>query len=98
MVTILFASDVFSAQAVMRAAHRHTASCAVEIESQPEGMRVVLTPRSEGIDEALLGAQLRNDALDEQLRAHVHEQTSALHVALVEAALRGARPARGPSS
>jgi len=98
VVAIVFASEIFSTQAVVRAAHRHTATCTVDVQPVPDGVRVVLTPQAEGTDEALLAAQLRNDALDEQVRAGVREQTDALHAALIEAALRGALPGRGTSS
>lgn len=92
MVSVVFSSDVFSSQSVVHAAHRHVATCFVEIQSVPEGLRVVLTPRAANVDDIALALQLQNDVLDEQVRARVREQTSALHAALVDAALRGALP------
>lgn len=97
VVAIVFASEVFATQAVVRAAHRHTATCTVDVQPVPEGVRVVLVPTSASMDETLLAAQLRNDVLDEQVRVRVRGQTDVLHAVLVEAALRGARPDREPS-
>ena len=91
MIEIHFASELFGAAAVITAAHRHSASCFVDIEAVFGGVRIRLTPKGECANADALAAQLRNDVLDEQLRILVRSQTRELHVALVQAALDGAR-------
>lgn len=86
-IDIRFDSEVFSADAVTRAAHRYTGEFFVRLESSGSDLLVCLAPRSDDADASSLAERLRNDVLDEQLRAHVRRETSELHTALVNAAM-----------
>lgn len=96
MVDIELHGEVVTPASVARAAHRYTDTCFVDIRPIPDGTRVTLTPKDETLDLTALAGRFRNDALDEQLRATVRAETRELHVALIDAALRGAK--QGPSA
>jgi len=53
---------------------------------------VALTPKRSEVDTTHLALRFGNDLLDERLRACIRDETSDLHVALVQAALREASP------
>lgn len=96
VIDIEFHSGTIAPAAVARAAHRYTDTCFVDLRPTPDGTHVTLTPKNGGVDVAALVGRFRNDALDEQLRATVREETGELHAALVAAALCGARQAQNP--
>lgn len=87
-IDIRFDSEVFSADAVIRAAHRYTDEFFIQLESGGPDLLVRLAPKSDEVDTSRLAERLRNDVLDEQLRAQVRKETSELHTVLVNAAMR----------
>lgn len=90
----LFIADLFSADVVARTAHRYTSRFFVELARSDDGHMVMLKPKCDDVDLTSIEDQFRNDALDEQLRERIREETSELQVALVQAALRRAAPTR----
>lgn len=93
METIEFELDgsLYAAEAVLRAVHRQSGDCAVELNRVDGQFRARLTSRSErSIEE--LRRRFMADLVDEQLREDVASRTSALRDVLMEAALREARP------
>lgn len=85
-------AGVFPADIVMKAAHRYTDAYFVEIKSSTADFIVRLTPKHAEGDTNQLAEHLRNDVLDEQLRALVRSETQDIHTVLIEAALRQALP------
>lgn len=85
-------AGVFSVDIVTQAAHRYTDAYFVEIKSSPADFIVRLTPKHVELDTGQIAEHLRNDALDEQLRALVRSETQDIHAVLIEAALRQALP------
>lgn len=78
---------VFSAGAVVRAAHRYSADYYVDIASTEDGFIARLTPKSADTATSTLVQQFRNDVLDEQLRESIRAETKGLQEILVQAAL-----------
>jgi His-Xaa-Ser system protein HxsD len=90
-------AGLFSADMVTKAAHRCTDAYFVEIKSEPAEFVVQLTPRHAELDTGEVADRLRNDVLDEKLRALVRSETQDIHAVLIEAALRQASsPNSGP--
>jgi len=87
-------AGVFSADIVTKAAHRYTDAYFVEIKSGTADLIVELTPKHVELDTSQVAKQLRNDALDEKLRAVVRSETQDIHAVLVEAALHQALPSK----
>lgn len=85
-------AGVFSADIVTRAAHRYTDAYFIKIKRSPGDFIVQLTPKHVEPDAGQVAGQLRNDALDEKLRALVRSETQDIHAVLIEAALRRALP------
>lgn len=85
-------AGVFSADVVMKAAHRYTDAYFVEIKSSPADFIVQLTPKYVEVDTDEVAERLRNDVLDEKLRALVRRETQDIHAVLIEAALGQALP------
>jgi len=85
-------AGVFSADIVTRAAHRYTDAYFIEIKRSSGDFIVQLTPKHVEPDVGQVAEQLRNDALDEKLRALVRSETQDIHAVLIEAALRQALP------
>jgi len=85
-------AGMFSADIVTRAAHRYTDAYFIEIKRSPGDFIVRLTPKHVVPDAGQVAEQLRNDVLDEQLRALVRSETQDIHAVLIEAALRQALP------
>lgn len=67
-IEISLDGGVFSAGAVVRAAHRYSADYYADVASTAEGFITRLTPKSADTDTSTLAQQFRNDVLDEQLR------------------------------
>ncbi|MCO7468705.1 hypothetical protein NJG16_01315 [Stenotrophomonas maltophilia] len=84
--------SLYSEQVVTRAAHRHTAGCAVEIMVRGNDLVVALQPRQSPVSAEELRAQFFNDLLDERLRDLVRVETQGLEQELVRAALTQAMP------
>ncbi len=87
-------AGVFSADIVTKAAHRYTDAYFVEVKSSPADFIVQLTPKHVELDTGRVAEQLRNDMLDEKLRALVRSETHDIHAVLIEAALRQALPSK----
>lgn len=87
-------AGVFSADIVTKAAHRYTDAYFVEIKSNPADFIVQLTPKHVELDTDQVAERLRNDVLDEQLRALVRSETQDIHAVLIEAALHQALPSK----
>ena len=87
-------AGVFSADIVTRAAHRYTDAYFIEIKRSLSDFIVQLTPKQVEPDAGHVVEQLRNDALDEKLRALVRSETQDIHAVLIEAALRPALPSQ----
>jgi His-Xaa-Ser system protein HxsD len=84
--------SVFSLDVVTRASHRYSRDFWVELSRGTGGLHLRLQPRQDSVDVACLEQRVRNDLLDERLRAAVRSSTDALRDVLVEAALGHARP------
>ena len=84
--------EVFSHDVALRAAHRHTDLYAIALSSSATQWTISLTPLADGEDPGDIRERFARDALDEQLRESVRNQTAGLHVALINAALHGAKP------
>ena len=85
--------ELFSRDVVVRVAHRYTGLFTVTLDSTPTHWRISIAPLG-----ALSGLEdIRNrvlrDALDENLRESVRNQTAGLHSVLIDTALRGTKPA-----
>lgn len=89
-IEIGLASSIFSADAVVRTMHRYSADYFTEVDSVEDRFVVHLTPKSPGCDTSNLIHRFRNDALDEQLRERVREETRGLQETLAQAALLNA--------
>ncbi len=87
-------AGVFSADIVTKAAHRYTDAYFVEIKSSPADFIVQLTPKHVELDTDQVAERLRNDVLDEQLRALVRSETQDIHTVLIGAALHRALPSK----
>jgi len=85
-------ASAFCTDTVTKAAHRYTDTYFVEIKSNSADLIVELTPKRAGADTNQLAERLRNDVLDEKLRALVRSETQDIHALLTEAALRQALP------
>lgn len=85
-------AGAFSADIVTKAAYRYTDAYFVEIKGGPADFIVQLTPKHAALDTGQIAEQLRNDVLDEKLRALVRSETQDIHAVLIEAALRQALP------
>ncbi|WP_133499622.1 hypothetical protein [Cognatilysobacter terrigena] len=90
-ITVDIDSALYSPEVALRAAHRQSADCFVEVQSRERGVQVVLTPKGARRPEECR-TRLLNDLVDEALRERVAHQTSALRDVLIEAALREAKP------
>lgn len=84
---------VFSHDVALRAAHRHTDSFAVAVASNATEWIISLSPLRENDVAHGIRELVERDALDELLRESVRNQTGELQVALINAALNGAKPA-----
>lgn len=89
---------LFDDDTIARAVHRHTGDWSVRLARDGDTVRASFTPLRAEADAAGLAARFDNDLLDERLRAQVRAETSGLHAALLEAALRQAAPATKPVS
>ena len=87
----------FSADVVARTAHRYTDRFFVELTSSGDAYAVTLTPKRDDVDLTGIERRFRNDALDERLRERIKVETADLHISLVQAALRQAKPYRSES-
>jgi His-Xaa-Ser system protein HxsD len=95
-IEVCLDAGVFSADIVTKAAHRYTDAYFVEIKCKPAAFIVQLTPKHVALDASQAAEHLRNDVLDEKLRALVRSETQDIHAVLIEAALRQAlRPKSG---
>ena len=84
--------NMFPADVVARTAHRYTGDFFVEINAEPYGIQVRLTPQREDVQVDGTEQRFRNDLLDDLLREKVRVQTAELHAVLAQAALRQAQP------
>lgn len=89
---IIIDCGFFNNHIVVRAAHRYSATCYIELCTRGDHTEVILTPKVGSEQLADLRARFLNDLLDEQLRDLVRHETGALQSGLIEAALREARP------
>jgi His-Xaa-Ser system protein HxsD len=94
-VSVHLDGAIFSNDVAARTGHRYTRDYFVEVESDPSGPIVRLTPRATGVEPKQLTEQFRNDALDELLRERVRSETSYLQTILIQAAMRLATPVCG---
>ncbi|MGO4220780.1 hypothetical protein AB4Y64_02785 [Lysobacter sp. TAF61] len=94
-IRIFLDGGIFSTEVVARTAHRYTGTFFVQVTSEPSGISASLTPKDETTDVRNLWERFHNDALDERLRERVRDETRELHNALVQVALREAKPAPG---
>lgn len=90
-IDIFVDGSLYSADVIARAAHRLTATSAVELSAAEGGFLLRVVPQSVVVDPAAIRSIFMTDLLDERLRERVAEQTRSLHEALVEAALRETR-------
>jgi len=91
---LIFARAIFSEEAILRAAHRHSGLFGVDIQVAAENIIVRLTPFGGQARCDDLASRFRNDALDEVLRERIRAETSDLHAALVEAAYSNLIPSK----
>lgn len=82
---------VFSHDVALRAAHRHSDHFAVAIASNATEWIISLSPLRDSEAPHDICKLVERDALDEQLRESVRNQTGELQVALINAALNGAK-------
>jgi His-Xaa-Ser system protein HxsD len=84
-------TQLYAQEVVVRALHRQSTDCSVELERLQSVYRIRLLP-SFGSDPSQIRARFLSDLLDESLRDQVMMQTAALRDTLLEAALREASP------
>lgn len=86
-VEVRIPRGTYSDAAVLRAVHRSTAGCFVQVEHEEPGTSVVqLRERRPGTDLERAGRQLLNDLLDEALREQVAAATEPVrHLILAQA-------------
>lgn len=95
-IEISLPAGMYSKDVVVRAAHRHSHACFVEVVPEEQAFKIRLTPRSEDADAASIRGQLNNDLLDESLRESVRTQTGAIQEVLLRAAVIGATGGDSP--
>lgn len=83
---------LFTAEVLLRTAHRYTADYYVDVRASADSILVRLTPKRADLDNADLALRFCNDALDDRLRIAVAAQTNDLQATLVRAALEEAQP------
>lgn len=76
--TIRFATSIYDATAVARAAHSLTDKCYVHLDQQSDTTLVRLTPRQSLTNLETCAGRLANEALDYQLRAKLQQQTEPI--------------------
>lgn len=90
--TIRLDRSLFSDEVVARTAHRYTGQFHVALRTEGADIVVALTSLEGSELPADLEGRFRNDALDENLRALVRNETREIHHQLITAALREATP------
>ena len=89
-IEILAPSGIYSKETVLRAAHRHSGSCFVEVSHEGDSYQIRLSPKSALLDASQVSIQVKSDLVDEALRESVRQQTGAIQELLLRAALMGA--------
>ena len=91
-MVVQFDANLFSAQAVQRAAFRLEESFGAQFWQIGETIEVTLTPRGSPtpVDSSAMVETFRRAVLDEQLREQVLDQTREIRQSLIDAAFRAA--------
>ncbi len=89
---------LYTFEEVLRAAHRLSGECHVEVSSHPAGHAVVVSPLPERAVPPYARARFFTDLADEKLRSLIQTETKGLHEELVRAALSQALPRPGGSA
>jgi len=84
--------SLYSTAAVLRAAHRFTASHYVEIVQRPEGTLVIVTPRQAGSLSPTFREEFLTTLIDEALREQIAQETKGIRELLVGMAFGRALP------
>lgn len=77
-VTVRLETALFRLVAIQKAAYRMGGRCFVELHALPDAVDVRLTPRREGESLDALAGELRNEALDQELREVIAAETEAV--------------------